>query len=455
GFPGGLPFQFPGGGGQFPGGGFDPRSLDGGGRGGPGRPPGGFTRRRGKPTNILADETPKTGYVNGPAEDGGQAKARLQKFDVAPAPGAKELPTGPSFETYPVPAGSADAMAQVIRDATRGSQIVRVTAVTANQLMVYATAAEHLEIAELIGKGNKAANETSQTIEITGMAVGDGVSMLKAMFPAQEKGGPYIGAHPNGTGVVVRGKPEQVRDVELVLSKGIGVTSDAGPGIPGGGNTRIINLKDGSAGDLAEAVRMILEGMGQPSKGLRPEGSAVPPPVKTPPPPKEIPKSEAPGEKKGGVERGAMKGYGLGVRDLDTSRMLAMGGGQLVDPAAKSKPVGAPVVITAIGDRLIITGDDPKAVAVAHEIAQLIVKGKGESWRVCRFENATAPGGPRVINACSNPPQQQNRNQNPFQFTPFGIGGGGPFGGGRGQESTTPEKPRVRVVAEQSSNSLL
>src|SRR5262249_19666875 len=177
--------------------------LDGGGRGGPGRTRGGFTRSAGKPTNIVADEGSNTVYVNGPAEKVAQAKAFLLKFDVSPGPGAKELLLGlPSFETYSVPAGTADAMMQVILDATRGSQIVRVRAISANQLMVYASPAEHLDIAELIGKGNKAANETSKTIEITGMDASDAVTMLKAMFAPPEKGGPYIGAHPNGTGVV-------------------------------------------------------------------------------------------------------------------------------------------------------------------------------------------------------------------------------------------------------------
>ena len=106
--------------------------------------------------------------------------------------------------------------------------------------------------------------------------------------------------------------------------------------------------------------------------------------------------------------------------------MLAMGGGQIVDPAAeKKKSEGSPLTITAVGDRLIITGDDPKAVALAHDLARLIVSGKGEGYQVFRLENANAVEAARVLNEWFNPQtqQQQNRNQNPFQFNPFGGGG--------------------------------
>ena len=80
--------------------------------------------------------------------------------------------------------------------------------------------------------------------------------------------------------------------------------------------------------------------------------------------------------------------------------------------------------------------------------------------RVFRLQNAEATEAARVLNEWFNGPQQpQGRNnQNPFaQFFP----GGGGFGGGRGgfgsQEpaGATPTPPRVRIVAEQTSNSLL
>ena len=56
----------------------------------------------------------------------------------------------------------------------------------------------------------------------------------------------------------------------------------------------------------------------------------------------------------------------------------------------------------------------------------------------------------RVLNEWFNPqPQQQSQQRNPFAA----FAGGG-FGG-RGAPEPAPEKPRIRVVAEQTSNSLL
>ena len=132
-----------------------------------------------------------------------------------------------------------------------------------------------------------------------------------------------------------------------------------------------------------------------------------------------LPNLDVPGSpKKGAAEPGAGKGYGVGVRDLDTSHMLAMGGGQLFDPTkekkdpAAAKGTGQPLTITAVGDRLIITGDDPKQVALAHELARLIISGKGEVYKVFRLNNSNATEVARVLNEWFNGPQQQQNQQN-------------------------------------------
>src|SRR5262245_5134088 len=222
--PGGGGFTFtPGAGG---GGGFDPRSLDGGrGGGGRDRMRGGFTRSTGKPTKVVADDVTNTVYINGPAEKVAQGKSFIAKYDVAPYAGAEKVPPGsPEFQTYPVAAGMADGFALALQEYYRGTN-VRVRALSGSQIIVYATPADHLDIIKYLNNLSKNTNEVAKTIELSGIDVSEAVLMLTKMFPAQDKGGPYIGAHPNGTGVVVRGKPEQVKDVELVLSKGINATT--------------------------------------------------------------------------------------------------------------------------------------------------------------------------------------------------------------------------------------
>src|SRR5205823_3618574 len=88
--------------------------------------------------------------------------------------------------------------------------------------------------------------------------------------------------------------------------------------------------------------------------------------------------------------------------------------------------------------------------ALAHELARLILSQKGHVYKVFRLQNANAPEVARVLNEWFNPQQQQQQQpRNPFQFQ-FP---GGAFGGR--QPETPPEPPRVRIVAEQTSNSLL
>ena len=72
-------------------------------------------------------------------------------------------------------------------------------------------------------------------------------------------------------------------------------------------------------------------------------------------------------------------------------------------PRRRRRATGSPLTITAVGDRLIITGDDPKAVALAHDLARLIVSGKGEGYQVFRLQNANAVEVARVLNEWFNP----------------------------------------------------
>jgi type II secretory pathway component GspD/PulD (secretin) len=479
---GGRGRGFGGGPGGFDGrGGFDPRNFDprqfqpGG--GGPGFDPGSFGQRRGsrqqKPTHIISDDATNTVHINAPADQVGKAKALLNKIDVGTV---RIVPGRAERVTYSVPAGLADVIAQDLQDQYRGTSI-KVRALTANQIVVLAAPADQMDITEYLHNADKTNKEQTKNIAVGSLDVNDVLTTLKSMFADPTKGGPYIGLHPNGTTITVHGKPEQVTDVETVIKSLTGGEPSGNVG-GGGGNVRIINLKEGSTTDLAEAIRQLMEGMGNKGvKVIRPDGSPVPPkpaaPM-TPVAPREVPKTDLPNvpklpdvpkvpdtDKKGAVLPGALKGYTLGPRDLDTSNMIAMGAGQIVDPmkekdAGKAKGGGQPLTITAVGDRLIITGGDPDQVALAYELAQLILKGgKTVSYKVFRLNNANSVEVARVLNEWFNGTQQQGqqRNQNPFsQFLPGG-GFGSPFG--RGQQEQAPETPRVRIVAEQSSNSLL
>jgi type II secretory pathway component GspD/PulD (secretin) len=435
--------------------GFDPSRM---GMGGGSRGP-----RAAKPTRVISDDSTNTVHLTGPADKINQAKTFLTKVDV----GTDPIKIGKAeWQNYPVPAGMAELLAQALTEKYRGTNI-GVKALSGSQIMAYAAPADQFDIITFINDTTKAQKEITKTLPIAGMDLAEAVTLLKSMFPSQASGGPFIDKHPNETGVIVKGKPEQVAEVELVIKSGIGVSGD-GVGSTGGGGTRIINLKDGSAADLAEAIKQMMEGMGKPGvKVIRPGGSPTPPPIPPSsliPPAKPFPKPPAPPDEKdksGAGQPGSIKTYGLGVRDLDTSKMLVMGGGQVADPSeVKKNPDEAGVIITAVGNKLIITGSDAKAVALAHELALQLVKNKGETYQVFRLTNANASEAARVLNEWFNPPPpQQQRNQNPFaQLFPGGGGGGrggNPFAPQPPAPNPEDAKPRVRIVAEQSSNSLL
>ena len=130
--------------------------------------------------------------------------------------------------------------------------------------------------------------------------------------------------------------------------------------------------------------------------------------------------------------------------------VLLAGAAAAQPPATRADPGG--LTITAVGDRLIITGDDPKQVALAHELARHIISNQGQVYKVFRLQNSNAVEVARVLNEWFNGtrPQTQSEPLNPFAA--FGPGGGSI--GGRASEPA-PGKPRVRIVAEQTSNSLL
>lgn len=129
---------------------------------------------------------------------------------------------------------------------------------------------------------------------------------------------------------------------------------------------------------------------------------------------------------------------------------------QIVDPQAQKQGQGAPITITAIGDKLIIKCDDPAMLAKAQQIAGLIIRTPGDpEWQVIRLKNASAVEAARVLDEAFNGPRQQNQG---------GFGGGGRGGfqnffqqmAAQGaQVPASPTPGSVRVVADPGSNSLI
>jgi hypothetical protein len=114
-------------------------------------------------------------------------------------------------------------------------------------------------------------------------------------------------------------------------------------------------------------------------------------------------------------------------------RLVAIAAGLTAGTAAAQDGL----TLTPVGDRLVITGDDPAKVALAYDLARMLVKGQGnEPYKVFRLRNANAADAARVIGEWFN------------GVAP--VGDSDPA-----RSAAAAAKPRVRIVAEQTSNSLL
>ena len=449
------PYGYP-----YPGGGFDPRMFGrdrdtrSGNSGGP----------RFRTVQITVEDRTNSVLVTGPADKISLAKKILGEIDVAQAGQQPILVGPPELRTYPVPAGTADTVAKTLQEAyQKTSPSVRIAAIpNSNQILVYASPGEHLEIVQQL-KGTEdvriAPATTTELIPLNVLDPTETSVTLTKIFPAST-GGPTIEAQTSGpvTGLIVRGSPEQIADIKQAI-KALG---ESGGGLtPGTGTLRVIPVTKGNAAVLAEGLAEMMRKMGKnPTRVVIPGTAPQNPPQSPSPAPKQPPapapepmKVPTPGQSS--INRPA----------LPVTRLVSA---QLVDPAQAPQ---APVTITVAGDRLIITSEDPEALALLTQLARLYTQEpKGEDqFEIIRLKNASAVEAARVISEVFNgPPQQQAGGAGSGDRG--GRGGGGLFGGfaqmvmgnllgqTAGPGAALPNNPtpgRIRVVAEPSSNSII
>ncbi len=130
-------------------------------------------------------------------------------------------------------------------------------------------------------------------------------------------------------------------------------------------------------------------------------------------------------------------------------------------PAAKSPRAGsaarpAPVTLTAVGDQLVIAGDDPAAVARAYALARFILEDKGQVYRAFRLHYADATEVARVLDEWFNglPKSQRPPAVNPL-LAALALRGRGRRGGPPTPPPPPPEPPRIRIVPDPENNTIL
>ena len=416
---------------------------------------------------ISADERTNSVLVNGPADKIAQAREIMKRLDVTQQGQAPVLVGPPILKTYPVPAGNAEAMAKTLQDVYKASGTIRISAVGNSSLMVWAGPDDQFEIARHI-LGSTESNSATELMPLQTLDAARTVDTLKGMFGDHKTGAPYVEADVTRNALIVKGSREQVADVRAAL-KALG---EGGGGAAGGGNMRIITLGQGSATTLAEALERLLPQMRKnPVRVIRPGGESRPPE----PPRKEEKdktkteeKDKTKTEEKDKTKTEEKDKTRTGKADERLNEVVVdarADGKQLTDPQEKKAPpsdkpgrADAPVTITAFGNRLIVTSDDPQALALVQELVRLLTHtpgGEGD-FEVVKLKNANATEAAKILDEAFNGTRRQSDGQSSER------GGGfssffSRLGGGQ-QAPAAPPNPsanRIRVVADPATNSLL
>jgi type II secretory pathway component GspD/PulD (secretin) len=422
-----------------------------GGPGGPGGPGFPFGQRgerpqqvsKFRPYHITSDELTNTVYVNGPPEKIGQAKTVLAKLDVPQYPGQPKFATGqPLLKTYPITNGNAVEIAKNLQAMNKTSAIVQISAPSNTQIMVYGLPEDHFRIArDLASAFPPDSPPSTTTIGLSTLDATKVADTLKGMLGDIKTGAPYVEADLGRNAIMVRGTPDQVKEVKSIINQ-------LGEVAGGGGPMRLIILEKGSAATVAEAIQRMFKQMRPetdvnivvPGRNTDPLAPLVPerpkaPTIKSPLP---APKQVTPGV------AGTLSPVSFTQEQL------------LVDPA-KEKRKGPPVTISAVGNKLVVVSDDPQALTLVQELVRLLQTPGGEGdFEVIRLKNAAAADAARILDEAFNGPKQG----------PGGGGRGGPPGGGfagfnplamLGSAIGTPNQrtERIRIVADPSINAVI
>lgn len=376
---------------------------------------------------ISCDERTNTVLVTGPADKIAQAREILKKIDV-PQQGQPPVIVGPAFlKTYSVPAGNAEALAKTLAEIYKASQTIRITPAGQNTILVWAPPDDQIDIAKHI-TGATENNSVTEVIPLNSQDANTVVNTLKGMFGDTKVGAPYVEADTNRNAVIVRGSSEQLAQIKaaLVAIGESGISS---------GNMRVITISKGSAAAVADALQKMLTQMRpNPVKVIVPGGAETKPALPAPAAPA---KGSSPG---GGEEQEPQSAQPQPKPQLEDPQKKTTG-------SEKGKP--APITITAVGNKLVVTSEDPQALAMVQELVRLLTTTPGAEgdFEVIRLKNASATDAAKVLDEAFNGTKQQA----PQQGFPFF----GRFGGMNAQPPANPAENRIRVVADPSSNSLL
>jgi type II secretory pathway component GspD/PulD (secretin) len=322
-------------------------------------------------------------FAAGHAQSGGRFGPVLEKTPKKAPPPIK----GEAFlQIYPAPGGQAEGLAKLFQEIYKDSPSVRISPLGTHQIAVWAGPDVHLELA----RQRPLAPAFSEVVSLTTVDADRIAETVRASLRDLKGGAPFIEALPQRNALLIRGSAEQVKEARDLIHLVAGDSEATG-------NLRIITLDKANASVMADAVRELFAQM------LRPNPVKVIVPAR---PGGEPPAKQEPAAKGGKPARG-----------------------------------GAPITITAFGNRLIVTTDDPQAMALVVELTRLLQAPAGEGdFEVIRLKHAQAANIAQVLDDVFNGSR---------------LAKGGLGGGSMGPGAGLARAERVRVVAEPNTNTLL
>jgi general secretion pathway protein D len=436
---------------------------------------------------ISFDEKTNTVLVTGPANITDKARGIVEDLDVA-GPDGKPIIVGPPLlKTYNVTSGTAEALAKTLAEAYQDSPTTRISAANDSTIIVYASPEDQFKIGQQILGGTTGSGKDTQKFTVGGNDAEKIAETLTSMFGDPEDGAPVINADTDSNSVVVHGTEDQLVAVQRAVDVIIGVPP--GTGVMGG-NMRVLTIKNGDAGVLAEALKKMLgEMVDNPVEVevVRPGSGALKPPTPrpTPPPERPTPPPERPERPRrplndarlpGGLkvypvvayeeepppmpgakedEKGPKPGDKKEVKPAPMPKAPTPGDKKEPMPAAPKQEKKKPVRIVATGNQILVVSDDPKALALVQAMVRLMTKtpeGEG-GFEVIKLKYANATEAAKALDEVFNGKSATNSNNR-------GGGGAASFfnrfsRGGATTQPTTPTPGRVRVVAYPPNNSLL
>ncbi len=311
---------------------------------------------------ITADPSTNLLLLRGSADEIAQAKDVLARIDL-PAPGAPPVLAGPaSLQIHAVPSGTAESLAATLQEVFRSSPGTKIIALGDDRVLIWASPEEQINIARNLQELRPTL--TTETIALGTLEAVRTADLLRSMFGGGRKSALFIEADTARNTLILRGSKEQIDEVKTTL-RALGETA-----APQGKNVRVLTVRDGSAADLAAYLAETL-------RKLRDN------PVKV-----IVPGSDKPGKPPIPPAKGK----------ADPSK----------EPGKTSAKTPPPVTITAVGNKLIITSDDPQMLQLVEELVRIPSSSQGnDDFQVIRLRHADAVAVAKLLDETFNGPARE------------------------------------------------